>query len=64
MAELLQLNQSTSPVNTNSVPIDISQLPTIQATPTMTTLRIATPCGDDDICDSDLMVTVNNLVFK
>ena len=63
-AELLQVKETITPIDTNTVPVDFSITPVIQANSTSATLHIKLACGDDNICYSDLSVELKNITYK
>ena len=61
---ILDIPTDTSPVNTNSVPVDFSASPDIRASPVTEALQVSTQCGDDFICDSDLQLKIANVIYR
>lgn len=56
--------RDNTPVSTNTFPIDLSGTPDISTVPGNIALRVATECGDDKICDSDLNLVVSKVTYR
>ncbi|XP_003383673.2 PREDICTED: integrin alpha-V-like [Amphimedon queenslandica] len=63
-ATILDIPTDTSPVNTNSVPVDFSASPDIRVSPVTEALQVSTQCGNDFICDSDLQLRISNVIYR